>query len=265
VTTTKPVYTTSTVYTTEVETITSCPPYVTKCPAHVITKTIPLYTTVCPVSTTEKPHEETTKAPETTKDHGEEYTTSTVYTTAIYTVTKCPPEVTDCPLGSVTTKTVPLYTTVCPITSATVPEETHVVTTEPGKEESEYSTTTMYSTYTKTRTVSEASEEEEKTTTIESTTTSTAYFTVYPTTSTETPTIEYSTVIPLPSTPVYSSKPIYPTGITTLPYPGKNESVPTQPGPSPPEISANGASGMRVPFTWSVLALAATWAGFALM
>jgi chitinase len=44
-----------------------------------------------------------------------EMTTSTVYTTNVYTVTQCPPEV-ECPVGGyVTTETVALYTTVCPV------------------------------------------------------------------------------------------------------------------------------------------------------
>ncbi|UZP40495.1 hypothetical protein NXS19_008311 [Fusarium pseudograminearum] len=44
-------------------------------------------------------------------------TTSTLYTTTCYTVTKCPPEVTDCPeRPHVTTETVVIGTTVCPVT-----------------------------------------------------------------------------------------------------------------------------------------------------
>ncbi|KAH8882700.1 hypothetical protein GQ53DRAFT_831342 [Thozetella sp. PMI_491] len=46
-------------------------------------------------------------------------TTSTVYTTKVYTVTKCPDSVPNCPnRGSVTTEVVALYTTVCPVTEA---------------------------------------------------------------------------------------------------------------------------------------------------
>ncbi|KAI0475899.1 hypothetical protein GGR56DRAFT_674417 [Xylariaceae sp. FL0804] len=45
------------------------------------------------------------------------YTTSTVMTTTVYTVTSCAPFVTDCPArGSVTTETIALYTTLCPVT-----------------------------------------------------------------------------------------------------------------------------------------------------
>ncbi|EPQ62156.1 hypothetical protein BGT96224_AcSP30986 [Blumeria graminis f. sp. tritici 96224] len=47
------------------------------------------------------------------------YTTSTIYTTTVFTVTSCAPAVTFCPeRGSVVTKTVSLYTTVCPVSSA---------------------------------------------------------------------------------------------------------------------------------------------------
>ncbi|GAB0142053.1 hypothetical protein EsHS_00002618 [Epichloe bromicola] len=42
-------------------------------------------------------------------------TTSTVYTTAIHTITSCEPTITNCPIGKMTTLTIPLYTTVCPV------------------------------------------------------------------------------------------------------------------------------------------------------
>ncbi|KAK6866214.1 hypothetical protein PG995_002742 [Apiospora arundinis] len=43
---------------------------------------------------------------------------STVYSTNIYTVTSCAPEVTNCPIkGEVTTELVSLYTTICPVTN----------------------------------------------------------------------------------------------------------------------------------------------------
>lgn len=46
-----------------------------------------------------------------------QYSTSTIYTTKVHTVTACPPEVTNCPLGEKTTEVIPVYTTVCPVTS----------------------------------------------------------------------------------------------------------------------------------------------------
>ncbi|KAF4637866.1 hypothetical protein G7Y89_g211 [Cudoniella acicularis] len=45
-------------------------------------------------------------------------TTSTVYTTSVYTILSCAATVTNCPLNSVTTEIIPLYTTVCPIAQA---------------------------------------------------------------------------------------------------------------------------------------------------
>ncbi|RSL41721.1 hypothetical protein CEP53_012590 [Fusarium sp. AF-6] len=71
-----------------------------------------------------------------------QYTTSTVYTTKTYTITKCPPTVTDCPVGHVTTETIPVYTTVCPVETGkpvepkpheTKPVEPKPNPTEPGK------------------------------------------------------------------------------------------------------------------------------------
>ncbi|KHJ36420.1 hypothetical protein EV44_g0544 [Erysiphe necator] len=48
------------------------------------------------------------------------YTTSTVYTTLTSTVTDCVSTVTVCPeIGSIVTKTISLYTTICPVTTPT--------------------------------------------------------------------------------------------------------------------------------------------------
>jgi len=86
----------------------------------VTTEVITLYTTVCPVTATEtdKGFTYSTMAPAPTTTL---YTTSTVYTTNVYTITSCAATVTDCPakLGSVTTEVVKLYTTVCPVAEAT--------------------------------------------------------------------------------------------------------------------------------------------------
>jgi hypothetical protein len=46
----------------------------------------------------------------------DEYTTSTIYDTKTYTITSCAPTVTNCPAGHVTTETVAVATTVCPVT-----------------------------------------------------------------------------------------------------------------------------------------------------
>ncbi|KAF4944671.1 hypothetical protein FGADI_12528 [Fusarium gaditjirri] len=101
-------YTTKTIYSTEVYTVTKCPPSVKDCPyGSVTTKSYPVSTTVCPI--TEEHSKPTGYAPP-------EYTTKTIYSTKVYTVTKCGPEVPNCPYGSVTTETVPVSTTVCPVT-----------------------------------------------------------------------------------------------------------------------------------------------------
>jgi hypothetical protein len=102
-------FTTSTVYTTNIYTITKCPAAVTNCPVgKVTTDVVSLYTTVCPVKSTPTPQP------------AQEFTTSTVYTTIIYTITKCPATVANCPIGSVTTDIISLYTTVCPVTQSAI-------------------------------------------------------------------------------------------------------------------------------------------------
>jgi len=80
------------------------------------------------------------------KKWGGKSTTSTVYTTSVYTVTSCAPEVTNCPakMGSVTTDIISLYTTVCPVTEteSSVPTSTSApITTE-----TPYTTSTVYET-----------------------------------------------------------------------------------------------------------------------
>ncbi|KAK1488274.1 beta-1,3-endoglucanase [Colletotrichum cuscutae] len=64
-----------------------------------------------------------------TKTPPVELTTSTVYTTKVSTITACPPTVTNCPahIGKVTTQTIALYTTVCPVSSVPAPKPTEPV------------------------------------------------------------------------------------------------------------------------------------------
>ncbi|KAF4345978.1 endochitinase 2 precursor [Fusarium beomiforme] len=100
--------TTSTVCTTRVHTAAG---------GYVVTETIPLYTTVCPVTGKARPSNHAVPS---------QYLTKTVYTTSVHTVTKCPPSVVDCPYGSVTTETIPVYTTVCPVTEKSKPAPTDV-------------------------------------------------------------------------------------------------------------------------------------------
>ncbi|KAI1161669.1 hypothetical protein F5B18DRAFT_427035 [Nemania serpens] len=61
-------------------------------------------------------------------------TTSTVFTTSVHTITSCGPDVPNCPAGSatVTTVTIPVSTTVCPVTETlTQPAETPTSTPTP--------------------------------------------------------------------------------------------------------------------------------------
>ncbi|KFY26601.1 hypothetical protein V493_03992 [Pseudogymnoascus sp. VKM F-4281 (FW-2241)] len=83
---------TSTVLRTTVYTVTSCAPTVTSCPlGQVTTATITDYTTWCPGKPT------TTASPTNSEKAG------TVYTTIVYTITACPPSVTNCPEDAKTT------------------------------------------------------------------------------------------------------------------------------------------------------------------
>jgi chitinase len=53
-----------------------------------------------------------------------QYTISTVYTTIEYTITSCHSAITNCPVGHVTTDTISLYTTICPVTPPAAPAST---------------------------------------------------------------------------------------------------------------------------------------------
>jgi hypothetical protein len=84
----------STVFTTEVHTVTACPPSVPNCPAsematYIPTETVAAYTTMCPVSA-----EETSATSTATSDAGREpsraFTTATIYTTEAHTSTAYP-------------------------------------------------------------------------------------------------------------------------------------------------------------------------------
>ncbi|KND89903.1 Endochitinase A1 [Tolypocladium ophioglossoides CBS 100239] len=140
--------TTSTVYTTTTRTVTKCPPEVTNCPVgKVITETIPWYTTVCPVTATAR-HPK----PTSTQKSSLLLTTSTVYTTTTRTVTKCPPEVTNCPVGKVTTEVIPWYTTVCPVKETETGKIPQPTPPSPGGVNPPGSTTTTAATSTIYRT-----------------------------------------------------------------------------------------------------------------
>lgn len=141
--------TVSTVYSTNVYTITSCAPDVTNCPARlgqVTTESISLYTTIGPISksltiqgtssalavgTESSVPAQSISSYATLKNTSTSsvaMTTSTVYTSSIYTVSSCESGATECSskIGSVTTEIVPAYTTVCPVeeTATALPEGT---------------------------------------------------------------------------------------------------------------------------------------------
>ncbi|KAH7369496.1 aspartic peptidase domain-containing protein [Rhexocercosporidium sp. MPI-PUGE-AT-0058] len=99
-------YTTSTVYSTSKYTITSCAASVTNCPTGKVTQTVVQYTTVCPVS-----HAPTITSKPSYNFHTTEKT-KTVYATKTYTISKCGPEVKNCPYGSTTTTVTPVSTSV---------------------------------------------------------------------------------------------------------------------------------------------------------
>ncbi|KAM3485100.1 hypothetical protein MY8738_001568 [Beauveria namnaoensis] len=136
--------TTSSVYTTKTYTITSCPPSVPNCPVgHVTTETIFVSTTVCPVTKTDEAPKTTAKPSQPT----EELTTSSVYTTKTYTITSCPPIVPNCPVGHVTTETIFVSTTVCPVTKT---DEAPKPIATPSQPAQEMTTSTVYTTQTYT-------------------------------------------------------------------------------------------------------------------
>ncbi|KAF7563920.1 hypothetical protein G7046_g183 [Stylonectria norvegica] len=106
VTTAGPTFT-STITTSKVYTITSCPPSVTRCPfGSVTTEMITSYTTYCPGN-----QPATTRAPLPRE-------TSTVKTTKVHTVTDCPGEG-PCHKGDLTTEVLTSTTYICPEITAT--------------------------------------------------------------------------------------------------------------------------------------------------
>ncbi|ODA79423.1 hypothetical protein RJ55_05016 [Drechmeria coniospora] len=93
--------TASTVYKTDVYVVTDCPKTVTKCPANGYTTTVimALYTTLCPVSPVDVPTPVSPVSPSAK--------TATAKISKVYTITKCPPSVPNCPIGRVVTENCP--------------------------------------------------------------------------------------------------------------------------------------------------------------
>lgn len=161
-----PQFTTSTVWTAQLHTVTACPPSVRDCPAsdkttYYTTKTVAAYTTVCPITAEEVAT--ANMAPgsiakgQPTGSPSEKRTTSTVFTTQVHTVTACPLSVKNCPASEqityYTTETVAAYTTVCPVTAEEdVAATTTTITAaeeQPTESPNELLTTsTVYTTYT---------------------------------------------------------------------------------------------------------------------
>ncbi|GAT22875.1 hypothetical protein RIB2604_01700110 [Aspergillus luchuensis] len=129
-------WTTSAVLSTRTATITACPSTLLDCPApsrttSVTTETIVVSTTICPVTEAAGMTRTDSVSPTVTdsaanKGHGSgglDFTTSTVFSTRTATVTACPSSVTNCPLRSkttyVTTETLVVSTTVCPVADST--------------------------------------------------------------------------------------------------------------------------------------------------
>ncbi|KAK7987494.1 hypothetical protein PG989_007809 [Apiospora arundinis] len=174
----------STVYSTNIYTVTSCAPEVTNCPTkgEVTTELVSLYTTICPVTnkildgitypqvnaivaaptsfvvassaapgvssspvTSSMPESISASAPlsgssslssesmvsssaaapgsSAAPSSPPPMTTSTVFTSSVYTVSSCAPSAAQCSsmMGSVTTEQVALYTTVCPVKETSKP------------------------------------------------------------------------------------------------------------------------------------------------
>ncbi|KAH0257634.1 hypothetical protein KCU91_g16252, partial [Aureobasidium melanogenum] len=159
-------------YITDVYTVTACPPEATNCPASqkstfLATKTIVTYSTVQAASPihvaqfSEVHASESGSAMNTAINTT--YTTSTLYSTMILTVTACPSSVKECPASEKTvyqTELIKAYTTVCPVdasssetvlraTSSTVPAP-EVSPTTSDISITRYTTSTLYTTYTQT-------------------------------------------------------------------------------------------------------------------
>lgn len=118
--------TTSTIYATQIRTVTHCPETVTDCPLKpsVVTETIAISTTVCPVTQVHPPVTTHVAPPPPPAGNW----TSTLYTTKTYVISKCPPEVPHCPVGETTTT---IYATATTCYTDVPVKPTHPVYTPP--------------------------------------------------------------------------------------------------------------------------------------
>ncbi|KAK2042814.1 hypothetical protein LZ31DRAFT_442799, partial [Colletotrichum somersetense] len=108
--------TTSTIYTTRVETVAACASSVPGCPdrPYITTRTFAVSTTVCPINKGPTGLVLSPPAAQTTS-----WVTSTIYTTNLHTVIACEGSKRDCvPTLRITTEVVPVSTTICPVTES---------------------------------------------------------------------------------------------------------------------------------------------------
>ncbi|TIA52542.1 hypothetical protein D6C79_01950 [Aureobasidium pullulans] len=129
-------YTTSTVYSTSIQTVTACPPGVVSCPASekttYYTDVVLAYTTICPVSAAAISGAATVTHAAQSASYSDmslnsaskppsrkiSYSTSTLYSTSTQTITACISGVEDCPASEKTVyfnDVVKTYTTICPV------------------------------------------------------------------------------------------------------------------------------------------------------
>ncbi|KAJ5657869.1 uncharacterized protein N7484_001518 [Penicillium longicatenatum] len=153
--------TTSTIVSTRTATITACPSATPNCPpssktTFVTTETVVVSTTVCPVADATQTTSFPAGGQASVKPEGPEFTTSTVFSTRTATITACPSSVTNCPARSkttlLTTETIAVSTTVCPVAEATQITTPSIPGGEaPTKsEELGFTTSTVFSTRTAT-------------------------------------------------------------------------------------------------------------------
>lgn len=122
------------IYTTETITVTECPPYVTSCPVHTSVTVYPITSSsaISVISSSSNPIISSHDVPVTSVPTNSPQTTTTlattsasggvIYTTETITFTKCPPEVTSCPVGtSVTVYPVTSSSSVPVISSSSIP------------------------------------------------------------------------------------------------------------------------------------------------
>ncbi|KAF7551521.1 hypothetical protein G7Z17_g4952 [Cylindrodendrum hubeiense] len=226
-----------------------CPAYVTDCPVgHVTTETVAVSTTICPVT---EEHAKPTQPPKHV-----DYTTSTVYSTKTYTITKCPSYVTNCPVGHVTTETFAVSTTVCPVT-----EGGSKPTEGPSAPEG-HLTSTLYTT--QTYTVTSCAPD------VENCPYGSVTTTVYPTGTTYIP--KHSTVVvvtsagyeaPSGSNPEYSA-PAATGGDSSAGETGSEYAAPSHPSATVPTTAGSQATGTAAP-TYVTGAAARMVGGFELV